>query len=61
MSLYATSVAVFQSDAREIVQDEKKKMARTSHEPGKNIVSVVSATFFGSIGLWLWPLKESKN
>ena len=57
MSLYATPVAVFQFDAREIVQDEKKKMARTSNEPGKITVSVVSATFFGSIGLQLWLLK----
>ena len=57
MSLYATSVAVFQFDAKEIVQDEKKKMARTSNEPGKITVSVVSATFFGSIGLQLWLLK----
>ena len=33
MSLYATSVAVFQFDAMEMVQDETKKMARTSNEP----------------------------
>ena len=52
MSLSATSVAaVFQFDATEMVQDTTKKMARTSNELGKNTVSVVFATFFGSIGL----------